>query len=142
VTALPSHFVRLAEAVGCVPADDLVAECDLPPADTSAMDGWAVNGSPPWQVVGQALAGRGSRHPAELASSEAVVIATGARLPAGATGIVRSERGALVGTELQLTEVQPPDLPVHTCESDVVMTTGGSAGWSACPGTRSPPSPE
>jgi molybdopterin molybdotransferase len=110
VTALPSHLVRLAEAVGCVLADDLVAESDLPPVDTSAMDGWAVNGPPPWRVVGEALAGRGCSHPAELAPSEAVVIATGARLPPGATGIVRSERGALAGTELQPTELQLPDL--------------------------------
>lgn len=104
VTALPSHFVRLTEAVGCVLAGDLLAETDLPSVDTSAMDGWAVSGPPPWQVVGQALAGRGSLHPAALAPSQAVTIATGATLPAGATGIVRSERGLLAGTELRLAE--------------------------------------
>jgi molybdopterin molybdotransferase len=98
VTALPARVVALPEANGCVLAEDLSARCDLPPWDTSAMDGWAVSGPPPWSVVGQALAGRAADQPGELLPAEAVVIATGALVPAGATGIVRSERGVLVET--------------------------------------------
>jgi molybdopterin molybdotransferase len=96
VTALPARVVALPAANGCVLAEDLPAQCDLPPWDTSAMDGWAVSGPPPWSVVGQSLAGRAADPPGELRPTEAVVIATGAIVPAGATGIVRSERGALV----------------------------------------------
>ncbi len=115
VAALPARFVGLAAAIGCVLADDLVAGCDLPPGDTSAMDGWAVSGPPPWSVVGRSLAGRAGDHPTILTSSQAVVIATGAMVPAGASGIVRSERGLLGGpdgTLLRLSDPSagPPDL--------------------------------
>jgi molybdopterin molybdotransferase len=112
VTPLTPHLVRLTAAVGSVLAGDLRAGCDLPPADTSAMDGWAVSGPPPWKVVGQVLAGRGGRSTAALVPSEAVVIATGAMLPAGATGIVRTERGLLTGDDLRLAAgaPSPPDL--------------------------------
>jgi molybdopterin molybdotransferase len=87
---LPPVAVTLAGALGCVLAADLTALTDLPAADTSAMDGWAVCGDPPWEVTGRALAG----HPASrLTASRAVIIATGASVPPGTTGIVRTERG-------------------------------------------------
>jgi molybdopterin molybdotransferase len=107
----PPQLIELSAAIGCVLADDLLAGCDLPPADTSAMDGWAVSGPPPWHVVGWALAGRGSDHP-RLARGQAVVIATGSALPAGVTGIVRSEQGRFDGDDLWLAPgaSSPPDL--------------------------------
>ena len=95
VTARPAELVELSAAVGQVLAEDLSAGCDLPPGDTSAMDGWAVSGPPPWSVVGQSLAGRAPDRSGELAPSQAMVIATGAIVPTGATGIVRSEHGRL-----------------------------------------------
>jgi len=115
VAALPAQVVGLVAAIGCVLAEDLVAGCDLPAGDTSAMDGWAVSGPPPWSVVGQSLAGRAPDSATGLMSSQAMVIATGASVPPGATGIVRSERGALDGpdgTVLRLREgvPGPPDL--------------------------------
>ena len=114
VAALPAQSVGLSAAIGCVLADDLLAGCDLPPGDTSAMDGWAVSGPPPWWVVGRALAGRAPENPAVLTPSQAMVIATGALVPAGATGIVRSERGALDDADdrLRLSDpaADPPDL--------------------------------
>jgi len=96
---LPARSVALVAAIGCVLADDLVAGCDLPPGDTSAMDGWAVSGPAPWSVVGRSLAGPVPEHPTILTASQAVVIATGAMVPVGATGIVRSERGLLGGPD-------------------------------------------
>ncbi len=88
---LPPQLVALSAAIGCVLAEALHAGGDLPPADTSAMDGWAVSGPPPWRMVGRSLAG-GDRL-APLRPGEAAVIATGAAVPAGTTGIVRSEWG-------------------------------------------------
>lgn len=102
VAALPSRPVGLAAAIGCVLAEDLLAGCDLPPGDTSAMDGWAIHGPPPWSVVGASLAGRASEHTRALTSSQAMVIATGAIVPPGSTGIVRSEWGVLDGDRLRL----------------------------------------
>jgi molybdopterin molybdotransferase len=120
---LPPQLVRLPAAIGSVLAGDLLAKCDLPAADTSAMDGWAVCGPPPWTVIGRSLAGAGvgagagagagiGGEAVTVGPGQAVVIATGAALPAGATGIVRTEHGRLDqdGLELGPGSTSPPDL--------------------------------
>jgi molybdopterin molybdotransferase len=83
-------------AAGTVLVEDARSRSDLPACDVSAMDGWAVAGQAPWRVVGTILAGE--RWPAgrALADGEAVGIATGAALPAGADAVLRREHG-LVG---------------------------------------------
>ncbi|SEG42962.1 molybdopterin molybdotransferase [Actinacidiphila yanglinensis] len=80
------------EALGTVLARGLVALTDLPPFDSSAMDGWALAGAGPWRVAGQVLAGQQTVR--ELADGHAVRVATGAELPPGATAVLRSEHGA------------------------------------------------
>ncbi|MGV9419450.1 molybdopterin molybdotransferase MoeA [Streptomyces sp. NPDC003674] len=84
--------VPLADALGLVLATPLDALTDLPSFDTSAMDGWAVAGPGPWAVREQgALAGHAQPEP--LTDGEAVGIATGARVPADTTAVLRSEHG-------------------------------------------------
>ncbi|MCS0601771.1 molybdopterin molybdotransferase MoeA [Streptomyces sp. LP11] len=84
--------VPLGDALGLVLAAPLDALTDLPSFDTSAMDGWAVAGPGPWQVRGEgALAGHARPEP--LTDGEAVRIATGARIPADTTAVLRSEHG-------------------------------------------------
>lgn len=92
VMPLPTRVVPLTSAAGAVLAEDVTARTDLPATDVSAMDGWAVAGPPPWSVVAEVMAGTTA---APLAPSTAVAIATGAMLPAGADGVLRSERGLL-----------------------------------------------
>jgi len=82
--------VPLEAAAGLVVAEDVLALTDLPATDTSAMDGWAVAGPPPWRPVGEVLAG--ARPPA-LRPGECVAIATGAMLPEGAHAVLRREQG-------------------------------------------------
>lgn len=77
--------------LGTALARGLVALTDLPSFDSSAMDGWAVAGPGPWRLAGQVLAGGRSTGP--LPDGHAVAIATGAVLPRGATGVLRSEHG-------------------------------------------------
>lgn len=89
--------VPLEQALGAVLAEDVPARSDLPAVDTSAMDGWAVAGPPPWRVVGTALAGD---LPPPLRPGTATAIATGAPVPAGADGVLRRERGTLAGDTL------------------------------------------
>ncbi|MEE1739940.1 molybdopterin molybdotransferase MoeA [Streptomyces sp. BE147] len=83
--------VPLDRALGYVLAEALGALTDLPSFDTSAMDGWAVAGPGPWGFRKDEglLAGRGA--PAPLPDGRAVRIATGARIPADATAVIRSE---------------------------------------------------
>lgn len=106
----------LDQALGHVLAEPLVALTDLPSFDTSAMDGWVVTGPGPWairEVEGSGseegdtsprpsarLSPRPSREqgilaghhvPAALPDGDAVRIATGARIPADANAVIRSE---------------------------------------------------
>ncbi|MGW0832231.1 molybdopterin molybdotransferase MoeA [Streptomyces prunicolor] len=84
--------VTLDSALGLVLAAPLVALSDLPSFDTSAMDGWAVAGPGPWAVREDGvLAGHAESEP--LSDGEAVRIATGARVPADVTAVIRSEHG-------------------------------------------------
>ncbi|WP_327316449.1 molybdopterin molybdotransferase MoeA [Streptomyces sp. NBC_01235] len=84
--------VTLGDALGLVLAAPLTALTDLPSFDTSAMDGWAVAGPGPWHVRDEGVLA-GSAAPAPLADGEAVRIATGARIPADTTAVLRSEHG-------------------------------------------------
>ncbi|MGI5196482.1 molybdopterin molybdotransferase MoeA [Streptomyces sp. CA-288835] len=79
-------------ALGLVLAAPLTALTDLPPFDTSAMDGWAVAGPGPWHVRPDGVLA-GHAEPAPLTDGEAVRIATGARIPQDATAVLRSEHG-------------------------------------------------
>ncbi len=95
----------LDEALGGVLDGPLDALTDLPAFDTSAMDGWAVAGAGPWQVIGEALAGQ---HPhSALVDGQAVRIATGAALPPGATAVIRGEHGCAADDRLRLTAAEP-----------------------------------
>ncbi|MFJ2936784.1 molybdopterin molybdotransferase MoeA [Streptomyces sp. NPDC087219] len=94
----------LGEVLGQVLARPLAALTDLPPFDSSAMDGWAVAGAGPWRLLGRGvLAGA---QPPPLGPGTAVPIATGARLPSGAGAVLRREHGdvdARTGTLLDRT---------------------------------------
>ncbi|MFD0039546.1 molybdopterin molybdotransferase MoeA [Streptomyces anulatus] len=91
VPPLPPVTRDLAEALGHALAEPLTALTDLPPFDTSAMDGWAVAGPGPWRLRGGGVLAGGQPEP--LCSGTAVPIATGARLPEGARAVLRREDG-------------------------------------------------
>jgi molybdopterin molybdotransferase len=92
VRPLATEQVALDVAAGRVLAADALAAVDLPPFDSSAMDGFAVRVEDTpgtLSVVDRAAAGR----PAErtLQAGAAIGIATGAAVPVGATGVVPIE---------------------------------------------------
>lgn len=87
----------LQEARGLTLAAPLQARSQVPAFDTSMMDGWAVSGPGPWAVTGIVLAGQ---VPPALRSGDAVQIATGAPVPAGATAVLRREWGTVDGGRL------------------------------------------
>jgi molybdopterin molybdotransferase len=76
----------LAASAGAVLAEDAIAPRAVPHYDSSAMDGWAVAGPPPWCVVDEEV----------LVPGQARVIVTGGALPLGADAVVPAERGTLV----------------------------------------------
>ncbi|MFI8367392.1 molybdopterin molybdotransferase MoeA [Streptomyces sp. NPDC085466] len=94
----PPVRVPLGHALGRTLAEPLRALTDLPSFDSSAMDGWAVAGPGPWTVREESvLAGHAGA--AALAPGEAVRIATGARVPAGATAVIRTEHSRTESAE-------------------------------------------
>jgi len=92
---LPPRQLPLSEAAGAMLTEPVIALADLPSADRSAMDGFAVCGSPPWTVVGRLRAGAAPA-PALLPGS-AVAIATGAPVPAGTDAVLPVELSASDG---------------------------------------------
>jgi molybdopterin molybdotransferase len=92
VRPLPAEDVALEDALGRVLAEEVRSDQDLPPFDSSAMDGYAVVAGPAAElpIVGESRAGR----PAGLAlgAGEAIRISTGATVPDGADAVVPVER--------------------------------------------------
>ena len=99
ITAKPAVTLPLAETLGLVLADDVVAPLSLPGFDNSAMDGYAVvaddvAGATPEQPVLLPVAEdipAGRTDLLTLKRGTAHRIMTGAPLPAGATGVVPVE---------------------------------------------------
>ena len=99
IAARPSVAVPLAEALGLVLADDVVAPLSLPGFDNSAMDGYAVladdvaaaTAEHPVRLPVADDIPAGRTDPLTLAPGTAHRIMTGAPLPAGATAVVPVE---------------------------------------------------
>ncbi|MFC5007287.1 molybdopterin molybdotransferase MoeA [Dactylosporangium cerinum] len=87
---LPPVSLPVGDAVRHLLAAPVRARTAAPAFDAAAMDGYAVAGAGPWQVVGRTLAGDPDP-PARLAPGDAVEIATGARVPAGAEAVLPHE---------------------------------------------------
>jgi molybdopterin molybdotransferase len=93
---LPSERRPLADALGCVTAEAIVATEDVPPFANSAMDGYAlraadVAGAPSTlEVVDSVMAGDGRR--VVVGPGEAVRIMTGAPVPEGADAVCMVEQ--------------------------------------------------
>ena len=107
VTPLPVERMPASEALGRYLAEPLVARRTQPPADLSAMDGFAVRDADlpgPWRVIGESACG----HPfgGSIGAGDAVRIATGALLPAGAERVVLQENCQREGDRLALTATQ------------------------------------
>jgi len=85
----------LGESLGRVLAEDLVAGIDVPPADNSAMDGYALRQADwPGAEVSLPVSQRipAGIRPAPLAPGSAARIFTGAEVPAGADTVVMQEQ--------------------------------------------------
>ncbi len=101
VEPLPTQLVPLADSLGCVLSEDLVALRTQPPDAVSAMDGYAVRASDvshapvELKVIGEVAAG----HPfeGEITAGQAARIFTGGVMPRGADTVVIQENTARNG---------------------------------------------
>jgi molybdopterin molybdotransferase len=134
--SMPVETVAVEAAMGRYLAAPLAALRTQPPADLSAMDGYAVRGDDcagPWTVVGESAAG----HPftGSLARGEAVRISTGALMPADADCVILQEDIARDDEAIALAGdgPQPPDKHVRRAgldfrTGDPVLTAGTLIG--------------
>ncbi len=107
LTPTPAEVVALANAWNRVTAEPVRARLTQPPADVSAMDGYALRASDGslggrLRVVGAAPAG----HPfdGQVGPGETVRLFTGSVVPAGADGILLQEDATRDGDNVQVKE--------------------------------------
>lgn len=89
---LPAWQHKPSDADGMTLAAPLTALTPLPAFTTSSVDGYAVRGAGPWRLSGRVLAGQRAE---QLASGDAVEVATGAMVPDGAEAVIRLEDAAV-----------------------------------------------
>ncbi len=110
-----TEHVKLAEALGRVLREAAVAQVSHPPADVSAMDGYAVRAGDVedvpknLRVVGESAAGH--PWPGHLGEGEAIRIFTGAMVPMSADTVVIQENTEAVGVTVTVKNV--PRLAEH-----------------------------
>ncbi|MEQ8951032.1 gephyrin-like molybdotransferase Glp [Parvibaculum sp.] len=118
----PAETVPLSTAFGRVLAEEAIARRTQPPADLSAMDGYAVKAADvtsvpaSLKVVGEAPAG--GSYADELKSGEAIRIFTGAPLPRGADTIIIQEVTTRDGDTVTVAEAARKGQHVRTCGLD------------------------
>ncbi|MCA1682921.1 MAG: molybdopterin molybdotransferase MoeA [Actinobacteria bacterium] len=108
ITTLGVEPVGLADAHGRFVAEDVRAVMDLPPFSSSAMDGYALRAADtpgPLRVIGESAAG--SPFAGRLEPGDAVVISTGAVVPASADSVVPVERVSRTGDTVEIKAAVP-----------------------------------
>jgi molybdopterin molybdotransferase len=107
VPRLGDEVVALDDALGRVLAEEVTSAIDVPPFDSSGMDGYAVVAGPgaELEVIGEARAG----HPADMGVERgaAVRISTGGKLPEGADAVVPVERTTASNGTVRVPETSP-----------------------------------
>lgn len=114
-----TETLHTANALGRVLAADVVSICDVPPADNSAMDGYALRAAD-----AQALLPVTQRIPAGvvghlLPPGEAARIFTGAQVPPGSDAIVMQEQTELVDGRLRVMAPVKPGQHIRRRGEDV-----------------------
>jgi molybdopterin molybdotransferase len=127
ITPLAPLQLAITEAHGCVSAEDVVATHSLPAFPSSAMDGFAVRSSDvaeatperpaELKVVGRSMIGH--RPEQVVGGGEAIAIATGAPIPAGADTVVPIENAQVHGEVVRLFEAAPAGRHVRPVGEDV-----------------------
>ncbi len=118
VTPLEPEAVPLAAAAGRVLAEDARAVVDLPPFPSSAMDGFAVRSEDtPGRLPVVARIAAGLPAPRTLEAGEAMAIATGGVVPAGADSVIPLEYVVDYDNEVEI--------PTAVVQGDNVRPRGG-----------------
>jgi molybdopterin molybdotransferase len=155
VVRLPAEQVALQDAAGRVTAADVPSRVDLPPFDSSAMDGFALraaNTPGRLPVVERIAAGRPASR--AVVAGEAMAIATGGAIPDGADAVLPIEYVVDHGNEIETAQRVDPGADIRPRGGDIragqiVVPSGmrlgpaqlgalAAAGVADIPATRRP----
>ncbi len=121
LTPVGAETLALAQANGRVLAAPVLARLTQPPADVSAMDGYALRAADAQQgaklrVIGAAPAG----HPfaGALGEGEAMRLYTGSVVPEGADTVLLQEDASLAGAEVTVNEACRPGRHIRSAGQD------------------------
>ena len=132
---LPAEDVALGDALGRVLAEEVTSTVDVPPFDSSAMDGFALPREAEGELAihGEARAG----HPAAetVTPGAAIRISTGAAVPDGAAAVVPVERVQEADGRVSVPRM-PPGANIRRAGEDVragdtVLRSGSVLGPAA-----------
>ncbi|WP_284125578.1 molybdopterin molybdotransferase MoeA [Parerythrobacter aestuarii] len=140
VEPLAAETVTPEAAVGRYVATPLVAQRTQPPADLSAMDGYAVAGQGPWQRVGESRCG--APFEGSIAPGECVRISTGAIMPDGGERVLLQEDAEVSGETVTALEDPPTGKHIRRkafefSPGDVLLEAGTRIGPAALALVRS-----
>jgi molybdopterin molybdotransferase len=127
IEPLPPGPLPLRKAHGCVLAADVVAPMDLPPFDSSAMDGFAVRADDtvraatdhpvPLRLAGRVAMGRSAED--QVVAGSAVAVPTGGHIPEGADAVVPVEHVVVEGDGVLVLRAATPGRHVRRAGEDV-----------------------
>ncbi len=130
VHRMPTESINLADAHGRVLARDVTARLTQPPADVSAMDGYAVRAADVAEVpvsltqIGESAAG--SAFEGTVGPGQTARIFTGAPVPKGADAIVIQEDTETDGDQITMKEAPSPGQLVRPAGLDFSRGDVGS----------------
>ena len=102
-------------------ARDIVADRDVPAADTATMDGYALDATDPYPLALLDDEIAAETTPPHLPAGHAVAIATGGRLPEGANAVLKQEEAVVEAGQLRGAEL---DVGTYTYERGSNVAAG------------------
>ena len=127
--AIASEQRRLADALGCALAEDIVAPIDVPPFDRSNVDGFAVRSAdlasageaaPVRVMLNDEIIACGTAPTRPVLSGTATAIATGGPLPRGADAVIMVEHTQPIGARaIEVRRAASPGQFVSYAGSDI-----------------------
>lgn len=119
-----TEVVAIEQALGRVIAQPVVSQLNVPPADNSAMDGYALRADDVGEnatltLIGQSFAG----HPfaGEVQAGQCVRIMTGAQVPAGTDAVIMQEQVSADGDQITLNRAVTAGNNVRVAGEDIAI---------------------
>ena len=130
--SLPGEMLKFDAAIGRVCSEKVMARVSHPPADLSAMDGYAVRhadcaGGATLRIVGESRAG--TPFDGTIGTGEATLVSTGAHMPAGSDHVLILEDARREGDRVTVVEEQSEARHIRRAgmdfaEGDVLVRAG------------------